>query len=265
VTPDRFVQLHVSEAYSIGRWIAEYNPPDRDRRVRIKQLFDRRIEYGDCVESNGEAVEYTCSGSVVRGLSTAFLADGLAVSLLSDDRWDVARVRVEKSWIDGEKIEVRQLDVIHAGRLAHVETHAEWLRRIQTPPPTSGLDLWNQRESLFSRLDFCESAVDQIKNLGGDGPTFRAVVRGLQDLQNYCETWSSGGFDIHAFNNASGESRPTMQTYRDERIFRCPDGQHRVFEWHLKRGNTRIYFIEFPTNRRLLVGYVGGHLRTVSS
>ncbi len=124
--------------------------------------------------------------------------------------------------------------------------------------------MWNQRESLFPSIEFCESAEKQIKNLGGDGARFRSALRGLQDLQSYCASWDEGPFDIHAFNSASGESKSTLAMYSAERTFRCPDGENRLFEWHLKRGDIRIHFREILEQRQILIGYVGGHLRISS-
>ena len=69
---------------------------------------------------------------------------------------------------------------------------------------------------------------------------------------------------MHGINNASGESAPTLHMFGDLRTFRCPDGQYRRFKWHVKRGDIRIHFFDFPTNQRLLVDYVGCHLRISS-
>jgi hypothetical protein len=87
------------------------------------------------------------------------------------------------------------------------------------------------------------------------------VLRGLRDLQNYCDLWDTDNFDIHSLANASGESQSTLNRYSEERTFECPDGQYRLFQWHLKRGDTRIHFFDFPDKKRILVGYAGAHLR----
>lgn len=267
VTPPAFLQLQVSTGYSIGRWLSHYSPGDRDRRVLVKRLIDKSIDYRQCVSSEeceSADVEYKCTGDLSKGLATASLSGGLAVSLASSDRWNVATVRIEKYWIEDDDVQTRAVDVMHACRSAHLDEHPQWLLRTQTPPPAGGRELWDQRLSLFPRLDFCDSVEDQVSAIGGDGRPFRSALRGLRDLQKYCETWSTGPFDIHEINNASGESASTMEMYAKERTFRCPDGQYRVFEWHVKRGDTRIHFFDFPSQRRLLVGYIGAHLQVSS-
>jgi hypothetical protein len=260
-----FLQLQVGPGYSVGRWLGEYR--DHDRRVRIKYLLDRCIDYAECVaayQNEPEEVEYKHAGQLAKGLSVAYIIDGLALSFWSYEKWNTTSLGLEKSWIANDDVETSSLSVPHACRTSHLEAHAEWLQHKEPPPPSNGQQLWDQRAVLFPSLDFCDSVEDQLTSLGGNHPRFKAVLRGLSDLQKYCNNWSTPNFDIHGLANASGESQPTLQLYSEERTFFCPDGEHRLFEWHLKRGDTRIHFFDFPASKRILVGYAGNHLRISS-
>lgn len=265
VGPKHFLQIPICVGYSIGRWLSEFQ--DRDSRLRLRLLLeDRRRDYDDCLAIGGfahEIVEYNLNGSKAEGLSTALLTDGLSLSVARDP-WDVTKVQIEKSWIDDDDVHSCALSVPHASRARHLDDHADWLRRFKTPAPATGLHLWQQKGTLFQSLDFCGCTEDQVVSLGGDGPRLNAVMRGLRDLNRYCEDWTSGGFNIKAIASASGESAPTLQKYGDQRKFICPDGKYRTFTWHKKLSDgLRIHFFDFPAQRRLLIGYVGKHLDTV--
>lgn len=125
--------------------------------------------------------------------------------------------------------------------------------RKKPPLPVNGVELWNERLSLFPNLDFCGAVEPQIKSLGGNDPRFKAVMRGPGDLQVYCDSWDTENFDIKQLSNASGESESTLNKYSAERIFQCLDGESRFFQWHFKRWDTRIYFFDFPEKKRILV------------
>jgi len=231
----------------------------------MQTLVDKRSHYEECIpKDEREAdVEYRYSGQVAEGLFVALSVKGLAVSFHVDEQWNVANISLEKSWIEADDVLSRTFSLPHACRPAHLDAHPEWCHGHQSPPPANGVELWNTKGALFPSLDFCDSVADQVKQLGNDH-RFKAVLRGFQDLQTYCESWRSDYFDIHQLSNASPESQSTLNIYADERTFRCPDGRSRLFNWHLKRGHTRIHFFDFPQTKRLLVGYAGPHLRISS-
>lgn len=266
VTPSWFLGIQLCVGHPIGRLLAEFRRQDRDRALRVQTLVDKRSYYAECVpeDEREEDTEYLYSGRDAEGLFIAFSVKGLGVSFDVDEEWNVTSINLEKNWVEANDVQSRTFNVVHACRAAHLDTHAEWLHDHEAPPPATGLELWNTKGELFPSLDFCDSVEDQVKHLAGNDRRFKAILRGFQDLQSYCELWNTDYFDIHQLANASPESQSTLNMYADERTFRCPDGEDRLFNWHLKRGDTRIHFFDFPQAKRLLVGYAGPHLRISS-
>lgn len=259
-TPPNFLQYLVTESCTLGRWLKTYRG-DEVKRRRISLLIDKRRDFAT-FDLKDDDVEYRYSGRVALGLSLAHCESALAISFCSEEQWNVPAVSVEKSWATETDVETRALNVPHASRPLHLDFHGERLK-LWTTGPVNGNDLWARKAELFPQLDFCDSVEPQICALNGGEQRFKVTCRGLADLQSYCESWNTPNFDIHHLGNskyASGESQTTLNMYSRERTIRCPDGEDRLFQWHLKKGDTRIHFFDFPNTKRLLIGYVGGHL-----
>lgn len=125
---------------------------------------------------------------------------------------------------------------------------------------------WERKEQLFSKIVLCPSIENDLKTIGS---TYLNQIRGkLVELDNYvARYWKNDGFNYNDANakaslNISPESKKTMhqEKYRNQRMFKLPDGRNECFELHIKTGNLRFYF--FPEDYKIYVGYIGKHLDT---
>ena len=131
----------------------------------------------------------------------------------------------------------------------------------------SGSDLWKRREELFPSLQFCETAGEQIQALPSGNPMLRPIMKRLSEFENFCKNWHEGPFDPQEITGrVTLESQVTLERFGQERTFRCPDGNERIFSWHarLTPGAWRVYFYPLEDKRQLIIGYFGSHLQTVS-
>lgn len=214
-------------------------------------------------------LEASLDGLPATGLGVAHLHDVPALALGGTPRWEVDPIRVMLSRTDGDgSVEDRQVDVIHLHRLEQVNRRAEVLRDRILRAVSGGDALWERREVLFPRLEFCEAVERQVRALTGNEFFFMHVVRAFACLDEALLRWEPG--PLHPAMDHSPESPTTLNhgTYGPMRNFLCPDGVERQFKNHLKlfSNNWRIYYLESrsgDTEGRAFVGYVGAHLPTV--
>ena len=216
-----------------------------------------------------DAIEFTHNSRTCSlcGIGFAYLRDVLAIviviSLPSDECWQVDNIELKVIWATTTSISETTAAVAHASNPNHVTVHAEWIEKRFRGMIHNGNDLWNRRTTLFPSLRFCDAVHRQIEWLRG--PRLDSVWERLSDLQMYCEKWTSGDFNR---NNLRGkprtDSEATLQRFKQDRIFECPDGKRRCFSWHVNLPfSRRLYFFPVPEHRRIIIGYVGPHLRTV--
>ncbi|WP_421872993.1 hypothetical protein [Marinoscillum sp.] len=129
-------------------------------------------------------------------------------------------------------------------------------------------NFWSYRERLLPNLVLCDNVESQVLLLG-DSSHFRQVIDRLCTLNQYVGQWNSGEFSYKEVNkttnlNLSPESSGTMAKFGNQRKFSLPDGSREIFELHIKTGDLRFHIFPKDGERTVYVGYIGGHLDTIS-
>ncbi len=269
--PDVF-NLMIAADYPVARWMND-GAVNRDERTFFKTIVTRRpyLSNDENLRSLSESspAEFYFAGDQAPGLAAALTLDGLALSLYSEARWDAATLPLEVIQLDDDgEVKISTSVVRHASTAAHLAEHRDWIGERQRLSVSSGEDLWNRRGELFPSLIYCESAGEHILRLGRGDAHLKPVMKRLLELESFCRDWTEGAFQPSSLSKVSTESQSTLEQFGDYRTFLCPDGEERVFAWHLRLTPDawRIYFLPLPTTltTKTLVGYIGPHLPTVS-
>ncbi len=258
-------EIGLAANYPLRRWL---NDPivDIEARRYVKALTTR-APYWDGLPELDEAVrehEFCYHGRLALGIGVAYLLDSLAVSLLSEECWNAPKLNLDMLALseDGE-IDADTVWVVHASQPLHVEEHNAWIRERLRGDVRDGRDLWHRRVDLFPSLQFCGAVSSQLMSL--DSMMLQPVVRRLFEFQGYCRDWIDGNFNPATLpTKATPESQATLEQFGRERAFLCPDGQERIFSWHVRLTPHawRICFYPEPETRTMIVGYIGPHLPT---
>lgn len=266
---NNFNAFMLSPNYPMNAWFND-NHVSRDERDFVLSYATQYpvIQPYDADFRNDEKVfEGRFAGDIAKGLGFTYLLGGLAFSILSESCWDTASLDID--WLEWEpesQCFVESCQTLrHISRSRHVSVdHVHWIEnRIRTGVRT-GVDLIQRANTLFPNLVFCKDASKQIEELTAASIHLPKILDRLFELEKLANTWEQNDFNYHQIPNASTESRSTMGRYGDRRKFVCPDGQRRLFEWHLKSlpQAWRIHFWADPRQKKILIGYVGKHLPT---
>jgi hypothetical protein len=259
----------LAPGYPVAQW---RNDPqvDRDERLYFASLTSKAPLLCDAPDAAKK--EWLFEGYVQgdarpwRSGVAAYLLSALLVSLSGHSTWDAPwltlrflELRGHDEWVEDE------VRLPHASVPEHLHEHSEWIRDQARICVSEGAELWHRRGELFPDLDFCPAVEPQLASLRRGDRALGSVLKRLTELQGYSRNWTAGPFDPRALpGDARVDSQVTLDQYREERTFLCPDGTRRCFSWHLSvpLGGWRLYFEPLPESRRIMIGYVGPHLRT---
>lgn len=270
---ESFFENQLAPDYFLQNWLNDNNV-DREERLFFLTIATK-IPYLQDLEASkitepAELSEFFYEGKKADGFRYAYWLEAIAVSLLSDSRWDTARIdkiAVQKLNENSGDLEEDTVSVNHASRPEHLDHHIDWINEHIQDSIQDGNDLWFRRTDLYPSLDFCNSVSKQLRRLYFSNSVFRQVKQRLYELQLFCNNWHEGAFNSERLpTRARPESETTLQQYGAERTLMCPDGIERVFSWHvnLNPGAWRLYFFPLGNERRMIIGYIGPHLRIVT-
>jgi hypothetical protein len=269
-TDENFFAIVLAPNYPLAAWRGDNNV-DKEERRYFRSIATKAPFLYDLpeVEDGMLLFEYKFEGIQAKGLGVAIQIDALALSFRSAQAWERPYLEVQTTQVeqDGSLSETND-EVVHASSVEHVFEHQAWIENRVKRSIQDGSDLWDRRHQLLSTLVFCESVESQMKDrdLRGGDPLLQFVVRALFGLDDFCKKWTVGPFDPTSLGHgASPESEPTLQQFGAQRTFTCPDGEQRLFKWHVKIGYKawRIHFFPDDNTRTIIVGYLGRHLPTV--
>ena len=273
LTRDYRDRAYALRTYLFGDQTVKNNKEQKAQRDYLQSLltrtpyWDEQPQPGASQPSDIDEMEFihnnqTCA---MCGLGFTYLRNALAISLPSDSHWQVDKILLTVISLStrSNAIPEEVVEIIHASLSEHIITHENWIRNRLRSDIKDGADLWDRRASLFPLLTFCANVERQIQTLS---PTMLWPVAGrLFDLQTHCERWTSGGFGTDGLpGNPSTESPATLQQFGQERTFRCPDGETRCFDWHVRLTPNawRLHFFPCPEIKQVIIGYIGPHLPT---
>jgi len=270
-TQNSIYALILAQDYPVARWLND-NQVSQDERDFLLTLSTQTPPIADLtdpeLENRVDLSEFRYQGELATELGIAYLLDALAVSLLSEAKWDCSRLELSVRRLDeNQEIIDERVEIVHASRRNHVLEHAEEIQHRIRTGVRDGAELWHRRAELLPHLEFCQNVGEQLQNIRTGSLMLRPIEKRLFEFEDYCQTWESGPFDPDSLpSKASPESQATIQQFGEERTFLCPDGEYRVFSWHVRLTPLawRIHFFPDVGPGRMIIGYIGKHLPTVN-
>ena len=252
--------MELAPGYYFQEWAGQ--PKHRDL-LRAIQRMRNRAPFSDVLPlGSAEGVDYFWHGQPSLAIGAAHLLDGLVVSFLSDECWDVIWLQAEREMLeegtDGDpQIDQTSVELRHAAKIEHAVTHEDWIKRAGLPDLRSGDEIWSSRADLFPNLQFLPQTEAQLDVL--QRVWIKPVAYELRRLDDAICNW-----DPATGPEPPWRSKVTPESDNRKQLcsFTDLDGVDRIFDLHgrFTPGPGRVYFRLVPEERRARVAYIGRKL-----
>lgn len=259
--------------YAVSDWLRDV---DRDLRTLFYKITNKTTlgEYiDDTVKDRFSVSEFSLgsrsdSSREVKapGLGLAYLLDGVAVSLASEERWCQTVFDIRHLWLDSEAQEhTETVQVVNVSRQADVESAMDklyqmWKRAMLHQRTGLSRGTISQALASFRHLVFGLDVEKQFHGLALDD---RRVIWGkLIGLDSAVWEWRRSEAGRPTIQGIRPEGKATMDQFGDKRVYRNRHGENVTYKLHVSAGSRRVHFRIEPASRVIEVGYVGKHLPT---
>jgi hypothetical protein len=251
----------LAPGYYFADWAHQPRHVDLARAIRSLR---QRAPFSDTLPHGaGDGVDYFWEGHPAQALGAAHLLEGLLVSVLVDDRWDVSWVHADRQILvendDGEA-DVRAadpVDVRHAATPEHLEPHEDWIKQYGLPNLRHGDEIWDIREALYPSLQFLPNVQRRLHDL-----TWEWVVPVALELRRIDDAIADWNPQIQPLPIWRSLVTPEHEMRKQLCRFTDIDGKERVFDWHgrFTPGKGRIHFRLIAEERKARIAYIGSKL-----
>lgn len=257
-------QISVCQGMNLIELFREYLGRDKDRATFLLRMVTRcPIDDGVEAANLEDFVENEIEGlpGCIDLLWCAVSDTKIAVSLTPENRWlkNPLTLKLGRNGTYPKSVDVENVFSFDSAQDTLVRLNA--LRLTGIVPA----DLWKHRSDLFPNLIFGTDVEKQLQTLGADH--FVSAVERMVEIDKAATEWDATTNPSPTYlSKVTGESAATMQKYGHERIYRSSTGQIKTFEKHARLHNGgRIHLREIPLQSKIEIGYIGKHLRIVST
>ena len=265
--------IYLADDYNIAKWRND-NQVDEDTKRLFRALlnhsdtYDKILYSGSIFDLNNS--EFICIDKSSIGCLIAYETNNCTISFLSDAYWGNYKIQGCYVCLNGNDSKLLEEDV-EIPNVSNSSNTQDFDREFGSICEQelrcsfrTGSDILERKEDLFPNLIFCKNAGKQLK-YENDAINISQISRKLLELQNYFSR-ADNIFDKNQLNNATPESQETLKTFSEDHTFDLPNGEKRIFSWHIRftgKYAGRIFFEPDAPNKKCYIGHIGGKLNTV--
>lgn len=263
-----FVSQKLTDGYGIYDWLQQSRAPQKEKQylrtmINRKQLISSEQYLGSEVHINVSGKDKASVGCLA-----AYETEEYVVSMKTKPEWDAETLCGTYVSIDEmtQDIQEKAIAINNCSKKEHVDGLVKKVQEKEMRMVSSGLELWEKRDSIYPHLVFCDSVKKQLETVG-NLLQLKMVMRRLKILEQYFASYN-GIFDKELVGygcREESESVSKNRELRSMRIFMTPYGKEEFFTWHISFAGDypgRIHFIPDAEHKVGVIGYVGKHLPT---